>query len=300
MVNETLKGIGKFIAGAMVGALALAIYNQTKPEPPITLPPVVTPKPAAITGVAEPDDRISAIDQQLDAYLELVELQQTQLDALNLRLMELEKTQQDLINHSHEESAKKPKAVIPTGNQPATEDGKKNQPAPLSVASLTEVGIDLSQADYILQRQAELDLQRLELRDQAIREGTLGSKEYVNALRELNRQYPKLREEIGEDAYDRYLYARGRNNRVVVTSVIPGSAADQAGIREGDMILHYGDRRVFTWSELRNATTQGYLGEYVTINVQRNDQVISLLAPRGPLGIRMRSSSKLPLDYPAY
>jgi S1-C subfamily serine protease len=119
-------------------------------------------------------------------------------------------------------------------------------------------------------------------------------------MRELNKNSPQLRDEFGDDIYDRYLYAMGKHNRVVVASVIPGSAADQAGIREGDMILRYGDGRVFTWPELRKATTEGYRGEYVTLNVQRDQQFLSMLVPRGPLGVRMRSSSSLPLDNLGY
>ena len=223
------------------------------------------------------------------------------MEDLNLRLSELEQTQQQLLGARQEKTEEKPDTpVISTAAAPEPQVQEKQQTGVLTLESLVEAGIDQAQADYILQRQNQLDMQRLELRDRAIREGTLGDKNYVDALRELNQNTPKLRDEVGDDVYDRYLYAQGQHNRVVVTSVIPGSAADQAGVREGDMILNYGESRVFTWPELRQATTEGYLGEYITLRVQRDQQTLSMLVPRGPLGVRMKSTSKPPLDNPGY
>jgi len=98
-----------------------------------------------------------------------------------------------------------------------------------------------------------------------------------------------LRSEIGDNAYDRYIYTLGQANRVEVTSVIPGSPAEQAGILSGDIILDYADKRIFNWSELRDATAEGELGDYIQVNVLRKNSRISLLLPRGPLGVRMGS-----------
>jgi len=215
-------------------------------------------------------------------------------------LSELEQNQEQMLYEDLGQADDKPETLITPAAAPEPERKKPRKTGTLTMQTLLEAGIDRTQAEYILRLQGELDLKRLELRDQAIRDGTLGSKEYANAMRELNKNSPQLRDEFGDDIYDRYLYAMGKHNRVVVASVIPGSAADQAGIREGDMILRYGDGRVFTWPELRKATTEGYRGEYVTLNVQRDQQFLSMLVPRGPLGVRMRSSSSLPLDNLGY
>ena len=298
MAGETLMGIGKFIAGALIGTLAMAIYHQTSPQPPTNLPVLGTAGSGSASGSAAPDTRIVALTNQLDEYAELTNQLEGQIVELNYRLAELEKTQQQLItrNQSGAVDAAASAQAVP----PATDEKPESEPGTLNVATLVDAGIDQQQAEYILRRQGELDMLRLDLRDRAIREGILGTKEYLNALRELNKNAPNLREEIGEDTYDRYLYASGQRNRVVVTSVIAGSPAEQAGIREGDMILDYGTDRVFTWPELRKATTQGYRGEYVTVTVQRDNQTLSLLAPRGPLGVRLGTSSKLPLDSSGY
>ncbi|MGB5602311.1 MAG: PDZ domain-containing protein, partial [Gammaproteobacteria bacterium] len=129
----------------------------------------------------------------------------------------------------------------------------------------------------------------LELRDRAIREGYLGTSRYSRELNALLEQDVSLREEVGDDAYDRYLYATGQSNRVNITSVMPGSPAEQAGIKSGDVVLSYADSQLFNWSELQAATTDGERGEYVNVTVLRNGQRVNLWLPRGPLGVRLSS-----------
>ena len=301
MPGNRLIGLGKFIAGALIGALAVVIYNQTNPDRNLSLPDNATWGRSSLPAGTDPNGTLATLSHQLDVTVELTHQLQAQLEDLNLRLSNLEQTQQQLVISSREHADDQSTPVVISVAPPETEQKPAAKKAgTLTLDALVDAGIDRGQADYILQRQGELDMQRLELRDQAIREGNLGGKQYIDALRALDRNKPKLRDEVGDDVYDRYLYAMGQHNRVVVTSVIPGSAADQAGIREGDMILNYGDSRVFTWPELRQATTEGYRGEYITLNVQRGQQILSMLVPRGPLGVRMKSSSRPPLDNPAY
>jgi hypothetical protein len=301
MSGDWLLGIAKFIAAALIGALAVVIYEQTNPESPTDLPVNATWGSATAPMGTDPNAPLVALSHQLDVTVELTHQLEAQLEDLNLRLNELEQAQQQLLISHHDQAEDEAETLVISVQAPTAQEEKPpKKTGTLTLEALVEAGIDPAQADYILQRQGELDMQRLELRDRAIRDGTLGTKKYVQALRELNRNSPKLRNEVGEEVYDRYLYAMGQNNRVVVTSVIPGSAADQAGIREGDMILSYGDSRVYNWPEIRRATSEGYRGEYVTLKVQREQQILSMLVPRGPLGVRMKSSSKPPLDNPSY
>jgi S1-C subfamily serine protease len=73
-----------------------------------------------------------------------------------------------------------------------------------------------------------------------------------------------------------------------------GSPAEQAGIETGDVILSYGDRQLFNWSELQDATTRGERGEYVNVTVLREGQMLNLWLPRGPLGVRLGSTRVKP------
>jgi len=93
-----------------------------------------------------------------------------------------------------------------------------------------------------------------------------------------------LRESIGDDAFDRYLYASGRSNRVKLHRVMPGSAAEQAGLYRGDVLLSYGDKRVFRFKQLRLLSYEGEPGEPVVIRVKGSDGSVSqIVIPRGPM-----------------
>ena len=73
-----------------------------------------------------------------------------------------------------------------------------------------------------------------------------------------------------------------------------GSPAEMSGMNDGDMILNYDDKRMFSWSELQDATSRGERGEYVNVTVLRNGQLVNLWVPRGPLGIRLGTARVKP------
>jgi len=140
-------------------------------------------------------------------------------------------------------------------------------------------------------RRVERDqLNLLELRNRAIREGWDNTPEYVEKVHELQNGQNGLRKEFGDNIYDQYLYANGTPNRIQVRDVFAGSAADLAGIRPGDVIISYANERMFSMSELRQATTEGNAGESVLVEVSRDGMPISLSIPRGAMGISMAPS----------
>ena len=155
--------------------------------------------------------------------------------------------------------------------------------------ALVTAGVPEPAAEDIVWRQSAWDLERLELQDQAIREGWHRTERYYAELRELNQDAVNFRAEIGDQAYDRYLYETGENNRVRVTSVIPGSEAELAGLAPGDVIESYGEGRIFDFTELRNSTATGERGELVPVVVRRGDLYIEAVVPRGPLGVRIEA-----------
>ncbi len=130
-------------------------------------------------------------------------------------------------------------------------------------------------------------LQRLNLRDQAIREGWQNSDQYVEKMHALGDAAYGLKQEFGEEVYDQYLYASGRPNRVVVREVINGSVAQSAGLKPGDIILRYAEESIYNMDELREATTKGNSGESILLEFMRDKQSYSATIVRGPLGISM-------------
>ena len=113
-------------------------------------------------------------------------------------------------------------------------------------------------------------------------------------LSELNASRVNLRDELGEDAYERFLYESGDPNRVGIRSIISGSAADIAGLQVGDSITSYNNQRIFRVRELQQATREGLRGEYVQVLFERDGQFLSTEIQRGPLGVTLQTSLVAP------
>lgn len=163
-----------------------------------------------------------------------------------------------------------------------------------SLDNLIKGGIAPSLAEDIVRRKNSIELKRLELQDRATREGYLNTQRYYDELEEINRYDVSLRDELGDLRYDEYLYNSKQNNRIRISSVMLGSAAEQAGIQAGDVVLSYNNNRMFNWQELKDATSEGQLGEYVSISIYRNGSIYSFSVPRGPLGIELGATRLQP------
>jgi hypothetical protein len=154
--------------------------------------------------------------------------------------------------------------------------------------ALEQAGVGPQRAADIVWREAQHELDQLDLRDQAVREGWFATDRYREELQRLRDQRPDMRAELGDEAYDRYLFAAGEENRVQISSVIPGSAADGAGLMPGDLIETYDGARIFNLPDLRGATADGERGELVGITIRRADgSTVEAWVPRGPLGIHL-------------
>ncbi len=164
-------------------------------------------------------------------------------------------------------------------------------PAPLLAAGFRPDDVERFQA-----RLDEIELSRLYLRDQAAREGWLETPRYREESLALGREFLGLRDEFDESLYDWALFSTGQPNRVAVTEVLGGSAAQSAGLQPGDVIVRYDERLVLNPIELRDATTGGRAGELVSVEVQRAEDPapLRLFVPRGPLGVRMTPTSVAP------
>ena len=183
---------------------------------------------------------------------------------------------------------------------PVMEANDARQPAALaetfrtSIEALIESGIPAEQAALIQSRLDEFDLKQLYLKDRATREGWLKTSRYNKELRQIQNAYRELRPEIGDDAYDRMLYALGRANRVAVRDIMQNSTAEQYGLRTNDRIIEYDGQRVFTARELNALVTRTTAGALVLVRVQRDGQHLDVYLSGGPIGVRLASSRELP------
>lgn len=209
------------------------------------------------------------------------------LHQLELRLQQLE---QKLANHNQPVQQLENSN---TANSPPAQAQREASTKSLQ-ERLLESGFPLDTVERIRQRLAQNRLAQLTLRDQATRENWIDTPEYLEKIEQLNSPAQSLREELGDSDYDRYLYAAGRPNRVIVTEVFTGSAAADAGILPGDVIISYASELIFSMSDLQQATVQGNSGEYVLLEILRENNPLSTSVPRGPLGIAMTITRKPP------
>lgn len=163
-----------------------------------------------------------------------------------------------------------------------------------NLTSLIRGGVDPAFAEDIVRRRNGIELKRMELQDIATRGDYLNTPKYYKELDAINSEVISLKDELGVDKYDDYLFNSKQSNRISILSVMLGSAAEQAGIQNDDIVLSYDNTRIFNASELKEATVQGQLGEYVSLSIYRNGEVFSFSVPRGPLGMKLRATRLAP------
>lgn len=78
--------------------------------------------------------------------------------------------------------------------------------------------------------------------------------------------------EVSDEAVERY----GISDGVYVDGVTQGSAADKAGLQEGDIITALGDTTITSYSDLKLALRSYRAGDSVSVTVDRNGQTVTL------------------------
>jgi len=180
-----------------------------------------------------------------------------------------------------------PLAAAPSG---AADPATVSDASTAMERALVAAGIDTTTATEIRRRRDELALSEIYLRNQAEREGWLDTPRFGAEMAQIEGQRTSIRDEIGDQAYDRYLAALNQPNRVAVNEVLLDSPAAAAGIQAGDVVLRYGDTRIFAPSELVTATRGGTAGETVQVEIIRQGQRLDIAVPRGPLGVSVAAS----------
>lgn len=182
-----------------------------------------------------------------------------------------------------------PEAVAENSNPPDTARTQTSftpaRPVEPNHENLLAAGVSADQASQLLRRIGQQNYRRLELQNLIRRYPDQA--QYRNELRELNQNSISLRSELDDASYDKYLYHSGQNNRVEVSSVMAGSPAESAGFSAGDIILSYDNKKILSWTDIRQATLDGDINSYTNVDVLRNGERITLTVPRGTLGVQL-------------
>jgi membrane-associated protease RseP (regulator of RpoE activity) len=284
-------------AGTALGVIAVALALMWRgAEQPIAEPvhPVgvdraenepadSSARPAAASDALE--RRIARLESRLDAEARRAEHLQQQLEQMATALAS-----------ANEEAA----TAGPNGTDHAA--ATVSPPAPFIEGSggsaleraLQAAGLDAATAEDIKRRGDQFAMTEMYLHDQATREGWVDTPRFQEEMDAIEQQRTSIRDEIGDDAYDRYLFAMGRTNRIIVNDVMFQSVAEEVGLEAGDLIVRYDDALLFAPDELVSQTHTGPAGETVTLEVVRDGKRLEVQVPRGPLGLRIGPTQ----DYP--
>lgn len=283
-------------AGVLAGAAVLLRPDPPPPAEPVPgaegraapgggeLPPAVGESDVAAGGSAPAGD-LAGLESRLEREIAARRALERQIDALARELAELRASV----------GADAPAADEPLGevDPESADDDPLERREWFDEQALLDAGIDALEAETLRRFYEALELERLTLRDQARREDWSDA-ELRTAMQTLSNREAELSQRLGDAAYDAYLYAAGRPNRLVVTSVLASAQAGQAGIVSGDRILRYDNRRIYNWRDLREAMSGGSITDTIAVEVERDGDTLQFYLARGPLGVRTDSRSIAP------
>ncbi|HSP98449.1 MAG TPA: PDZ domain-containing protein [Candidatus Dormibacteraeota bacterium] len=294
-MNRIVSVIVSFAAGFAVATIVnwMQVPEAPPPEPPRAAPLSgrgFASATARDTG-GDSDQRVRDLESRLARETSARERAQNELNEVNAHLTALREGRESLPPPPQAARAEAAAAQADAAaNDQPTVDYSKSEMERALIAG----GLDPNKAADIKRRSDSLAMAEMYLRDQATREEWLDSPRYQEEMAALHAQQVSIRDELGDDGYDKYLFALGQTNRVRVDDVMTDSPAAQAGLETGDMILRYADTRVFAPDELVAQTQQGEPGETVSLVIIRQGKLMTVEVPRGPLGLRVAATQSTP------
>jgi hypothetical protein len=269
--NTFLAVVGSLVAGFAAGAWSTLDTSS----------PAVSAGPATAFDADAPlEARIAALEQAVagerDARLVLEE----QLHGLYAELERFASPEMDELLRSLAESSQAREQARRQQASRRDRGGGMQDRGEIRVGQLVAGGFTEGRARQILELEDEMRMSALEAEYEARRSG-----DAFNPWDWAQTYQSRLRDNLGDADYEKYLTAQGNRASITVREVIGSSPANRAGLRPGDQILSYDGKRVFGMNELKSMAFAGDPGEDVIVDIERNGQRMQLVLPRGPLGI---------------
>ena len=257
------------VVALVVGAALAQRFNSPAPER--------APASLAFDQTAPVEARLAALEESLAIERQARQLLQEEVMVLT---DELERLQAPTNGQAPGAQTDRVAAGAVEDAEPVERRGRFERRAERLRQRLVSAGFTEADANWILRRESELQMEALNDRYAARRAGENASATFGGRSTQA-----ALRQELGEARYEQYLEASGRPTRIAISSVFEGSPALAAGLRPGDEIVNYDGRRVFAMSEVTSLTLEGAVGEPVPVDILRDGVLMQVSLPRGPLGV---------------
>ncbi len=266
---------GGFLAGTFVADDAPATVTDDPPEAPVT---------AYFDSSAPADERLARLEatvaQERDARLVLEEqiaLLLEEIDRLDTEGPSVIATEIGQMVAVRERRDRRQNSAVEAAR---AEQGDWRA---IQVRQLTGAGFSPDRAQAIVNRSSELQWEVMRDRYEA---RSAGNPRAYGLEGDPNW---RLRQELGEQEYERYLRGLGMPTEVQVTSVMGSSPANAAGFAPGDVILAYNGTRVYSMRELQVLSTSTTPGQNAVVEVQRDGARLQFTLPAGPMGLQARA-----------
>lgn len=163
-------------------------------------------------------------------------------------------------------------------------------PNSFDAQALARLGLPEHEIERLREAWDAKEMEVLYLRDLARREGWARKPRFAHQSHLIEQ---RLRQQLGDEDYDRALFASGRENRPRIERVLTGSPAEAVGLQQGDVVVSYNGQRMFTPQDLPRAVVHTPPGTVVTLDILREGQPERLRVGAGPLGIHL-GATRLP------
>jgi C-terminal processing protease CtpA/Prc len=223
------------------------------------------------------DDRIRALEA---AVAEERNARQLLEDELQVLYEEIEQLSDERVANDARDEGNTAEVAEARERVEAFLQRRNGQDSEDRAARLVAAGFAPDRAEWILQRESELQMEAMQARFDARRSG-----EPMNPFDPSLNSGSALRAEIGDREYEQYLQANNRPTAVSVGSVLESSPAQRVGLQAGDQIVSYDGARVFDTSDLNQQTMVGEPGESVVVDITRDGIPMQVVMPRGPIGV---------------
>jgi hypothetical protein len=260
--------VGVTLVGAAAGVRWLTGDGNRNPPPSLQ----AAPSPSSFNPSLPLEERIRALEQAVNDERYARQLLQEELFVLTAEF-------ESLAAGRRADPGEVPSAASARAEAPSSAQRRRTG-AEARLTRLIEAGFDPGQAEWILQRESQLQMEALQARYEAERTG-----DPMDFFQSRNAAGDALRNELGDADYERYLAATGRPTSISVSSVLDSSPAERAGLRPGDEITGYDGKRIFSMTDLTRQTMEGQPGEQVVVDIRRDGLSMQVVVPRGPIGI---------------